>query len=428
MTMYSFEIPTTATISFSEFCHDQSDRQDYVSRLPEVTQARANIRATLKEMKATESGGKDYLTLVKLLEEYLPQIQGIGFKSEPIFSWKSTLSSNILKSSRISLPGLHADYAFTLLIYGYALSNLAWSMVEGLGAYEQDRAISDELRKHKDKELNVAVDHLCKASGIFAYIADTVLPAWDVNRTDGPPGFNRPPELIREVNTALSKMVLADAQTLAIRRLQSKSAYESNIAPGPPLPLSHPSPSLLAKLHLECASLYASMKPHSITRLRINGFGVFAGEKGGSEKGGEAVAFLIWAKKELEELKDSGKIALGKGEKEKHDRRKAKLSDEITSTSLFLKQYKQMNDSVHFQPVPPQSELQRVIPAGTLARKTTPYTPPQPCFGPNSIEYLRRKTEELKAKDDTKDGAGPPGPPPKESPHVGKYSGAGAYF
>ncbi|KAF5325751.1 hypothetical protein D9611_000398 [Ephemerocybe angulata] len=465
MTMYSFEIPTTATISFSEFCHDQSDRQDYVSRLPEVTQARANIRATLKEMKATENGGKDYLTLVKLLEEYLPQIQGvmdcvthdkIGFKSEPIFSWKSTLSSNILKSSRISLPGLHADYAFTLLIYGYALSNLAWSMVEGLGAYEQDRAISDELRKHKDKELNVAVDHLCKASGIFAYIADTVLPAWDVNRTDGPPGFNRPPELIREVNTALSKMVLADAQTLAIRRLQSKSAYESNIAPGPPLPLSHPSPSLLAKLHLECASLYASsrsliksvgasksgdntaivsdLRKHLADETALHNalahkwLGVFAGEKGGSEKGGEAVAFLIWAKKELEELKDSGKIALGKGEKEKHDRRKAKLSDEITSTSLFLKQYKQMNDSVHFQPVPPQSELQRVIPAGTLARKTTPYTPPQPCFGPNSIEYLRRKTEELKAKDDTKDGAGPQGPPPKESPHVGKYSGAGAYF
>lgn len=80
-------------------------------------------------------------------------------------------------------------------------------MVDGLGNYEHDRAISDESRKAKDKELNVAVDFLCRASGIFAYIADTVLPAWEVNRTDGPPGFNRPPELMKDVNSALSKRV-----------------------------------------------------------------------------------------------------------------------------------------------------------------------------------------------------------------------------
>src|SRR5690606_17532857 len=68
-----------------------------------------------------------------------------------VFSWKSTLSSTILKSSRLALPGLHADYAFSLLIYAYALYNLAWSMVEGLGQYEQERAISEETRKSKDK-------------------------------------------------------------------------------------------------------------------------------------------------------------------------------------------------------------------------------------------------------------------------------------
>ena len=265
-------------------------------------------------------------------------------------------------------------------------------------------------------------------------------------------------------------MVLADAQTLAIRRLQSKSAYDSNIAPGPPLPLSHPSPSLLAKLHLECAALYGSARSliksvgaskssseRSVissdfrkhladeaalhTGLAHKWLGVFAGEKGGPEKGGEAVGFLAWAKKELEDLKDSGKtLAIGKGEKEKHERRKTKLTDEIATVTLFYKQYKQMNDAVgvsnfskftaltlvqvHFQPVPPQSELQRVIPAGTLARKATPFTPPQPSFGPNSIEYLRRKTEELRARDD-----GPPAPPPKDTlPKSGNYAGAGAYF
>ncbi|KAJ3542827.1 hypothetical protein NMY22_g3366 [Coprinellus aureogranulatus] len=484
--MYHFEPPTTNIISFSDFFNDQSDSKQYGYRLPTVTEARSNIRAALKEMKAAENGEKDYLKLVKLLEEYLPQIQGImdcvthdeiGFKSEPIFSWKSTLSSHIFQSSKLCLPGLHADYAFTLLTYAYALSNLAWSTVDGLGNYEHDRTISDDLRKAKDKELNVAVDFLCKASGIFAYIADTVLPAWEVNRTDGPPGFNRPPELMKDVNTALSKMVLADAQTLAIRRLQSKSAYDSNIAPGPPLPLSHPSPSLLAKLHLECASLYGSarsliksvgaskssneknaissdLRKHLAdeaalhTALAHKWLGVFAGEKGGEEKAGEAVGFLSWAKKELEDLKDSGKlVAIGKGGKEKHERRKTKLTEEIATTTLFYKQYRQTNDSVrlsvslnvilltvlqqvHFQPVPPQSDLQRMIPAGTLARKATPFTPPQPSFGPNSIEYLRRKTEELRAPDE-----GPPAPPPKDtlpkspkSPKSANYAGAGAYF
>lgn len=265
-------------------------------------------------------------------------------------------------------------------------------------------------------------------------------------------------------------MVLADAQTLAIRRLQSKSAYDNNIAPGPPLPLSHPSPSLLAKLHLECATLYGSarsliksvgaskssseknvissdFRKHLAdetglhTALAHKWLGVFAGEKGGSEKGGEAVGFLAWAKKELEDLKDSGRtLTIGKGEKERHERRKTKLTDEIATVTLFHKQYKQMNDTVgssdvsefatltlvqvHFQPVPPQSELQRVIPAGTLARKATLFTAPQPSFGPNSIEYLRRKTEELRARDD-----GPPAPPPKDTlPKSGNYAGAGAYF
>ena len=105
------------------------------------------------------------------------------------------------------MPGLHADYAFALLTYGYAFSNLAWVTVDGLGAYEHDRMISEEQRKTKDKELNVAVEFLCKASGIFAFIAETVLPAWEVNRTDGPPGLNRPPELMKEINVALSKCV-----------------------------------------------------------------------------------------------------------------------------------------------------------------------------------------------------------------------------
>ena len=168
-------------------------------------------------------------------------------------------------------------------------------------------------------------------------------------------------------------MALADAQNLAIRKLLSKAAFESTLTPGPPLPKSHPSPALVAKLHLECASLYSSArslvktpgasKSSSKSKLKMslgrdkdrnaNGddetgeevapelrryladeialhaalarkwLGVDAGEHGGTSKGGIAVGFLVWAKKELEELKSghsSGGIISGEREKEIRER------------------------------------------------------------------------------------------------------------
>jgi hypothetical protein len=180
-------------------------------------------------------------------------------------------------------------------------------------------------------------------------------------------------------------MSLADAQTLAIRRLLSKSAYDSNIAPGPPLPKSHPPPALLAKLHIECAGLYSSARLLAKTpgstqssskestkdvsselRRYLNNqaslhsalshkwLGVEAGEKAGTEtgsteKGGEAVAFLQWAKKELEEVRDRGKlISLGSSDKEKEEEWKARINNELASVSVFFKYYKKMNDTVSF--------------------------------------------------------------------------------
>lgn len=175
-------------------------------------------------------------------------------------------------------------------------------------------------------------------------------------------------------------MSLADAQTLAIRRLLSKSAYDSNITPGPPLPKSHPPPALLAKLHIECVSLYSSARllaktPGASKSSSLSGdsgkdvasdlrrylsnqaslhsalshkwLGVEAGEKGGTDKGGEAVAFLQWARKELEDIKDGGKlVSLGSAEKEKEERWKADINNELANVTIFFKYYKKMNDTV----------------------------------------------------------------------------------
>ncbi|KAF9010615.1 hypothetical protein BDQ17DRAFT_933061 [Cyathus striatus] len=477
--MFVYELPTTGAISFSDFFIDQSTHKTYTYHIPQATQARADLRDVLKESKRTEHAEKDFLRLVKLIEEYIPYLRGImacvahdeiGCKAEPIFSWRTTLSSNLFHTSpRLSVPGLHADYAFTLLTFAFALSNLAHTVVSSLGNYESERAISDEERKRKDEQLNVAVGFLCKASGIFTYVSDTVLPEWEVNRSGGPPGFNKPPELSREINNALAKMALADAQALAIRKLLSKSAYDINIAPGPPLPTSHPSPALLAKLHLECASLYSSAHNlaktfASLARSKLRSpmsegssgevnpdlrkylsdentfhdalarkwLGVDAGEHGGTARGGEAVAFIAWAKKDLEDMRE-GKIsgaALTRGDKEKDIRgkRRDKINQELETVTVFLKHYKRMNDSLHFQPVPTQPDLQSRIPAGRMAVASRPFTPPQPAFGPGSVEYIRKEAERLEVTDQLPNV--PSNAPSDVNPSqpTGNYAGAGAYF
>jgi hypothetical protein len=201
-------------------------------------------------------------------------------------------------------------------------------------------------------------------------------------------------------------MALAEAQSLAIRKLLSKSAYDSTVTPGPPLPKSHPPPGLVAKLHLECASLFSSarslvktasgsksrtkFKPsfgknkgtdddanegsveevtpelkryladeaalHSA--LASKWLGVDCGESGGLDRTGQAVGYLQWAKKELEELKDGTKSGItlpginNENEKRARERRKAAVTKELGAVTVFLKHYKNMNDTVRGSTVP----------------------------------------------------------------------------
>ena len=183
--------------------------------------------------------------------------------------------------------------------------------------------------------------------------------------------------------TYIPRMALADAQSLAIRKLLSRSAYESTLTPGPPLPKSHPSTALLAKLHLECASLYSSAlslaktseKVQSSsnasadignTRGHVSGdlkryladeaifhtalshkwLGVDAGESPIAAKAGDAVGYLTWAKRELEDLAGGFKGPRLRKEKPNSQERKGRAAHELDSVASFLTHYKKMNDSV----------------------------------------------------------------------------------
>jgi hypothetical protein len=60
--LYVFQLPTTGSLSFSDYFADGLDV--YTTQISEATQARANLRAVLKESKHTD-GDKDYLKLLK---------------------------------------------------------------------------------------------------------------------------------------------------------------------------------------------------------------------------------------------------------------------------------------------------------------------------------------------------------------------------
>jgi hypothetical protein len=79
--MYVFELPTTGALSFSDLCTDQSSDQQYGFRFSQVTEARANLRAALKDAKRTDGFDKDTLKLVKvryLMQEICP---GLTFQA-----------------------------------------------------------------------------------------------------------------------------------------------------------------------------------------------------------------------------------------------------------------------------------------------------------------------------------------------------------
>jgi hypothetical protein len=266
----------------------------------------------------------------------------------------------------------------------------------------------------------------------------------------------------------------------------TKSSYDSTVSPGPPLPASHPSPGLLAKLHLEASALCASAE--SLLRIpssRKHDMEVaeplllyardsaslhdalarkwLGADAGARESNGVAVGFLGWAKRELETLRDGGIGGGGGGgggggkKEEGRDgrrERRERISAEAEDVAQFLRYYTRMNDTVRlwfflahrgtdgfeadvlfaffqlsFQPVPSQAELQASVPAGRLAVAAKPFAPPTPAFGPGSVEYIRKHADALDIGDQKESSAdGGQRDNPTTSSSSASYAGAGSYF
>ena len=85
---------------------------------------------------------------------------------------------------------------------------MARAVVGSLGTYEAERGLSEADRRAKDDRLGFGVTLLCKAAGIFEYIAKEVMADWDAARDRAIAqgiACPHPPDLSREVLIGLSK-------------------------------------------------------------------------------------------------------------------------------------------------------------------------------------------------------------------------------
>ncbi|GAA6027233.1 hypothetical protein JCM8097_002509 [Rhodosporidiobolus ruineniae] len=430
--------PVPAPVAFHQLLQDPSS--SHTPHLTQATAARNRVRTALKQTKKdalADGRGADWAGAARAISDYLPHLYAILacveaddllLRTDPaMFAWRASLSSQSLKkgNKRNPLPSLHYELTATLLAYALCLSNQASTLVASLGSYEIASSVSSSAITVHDETVNQAADTLCRASGVLLHLAEVVIPRWEA--AVGHDALRlRPVDFSRDGATALSKLCLADAQLLAIRRLLSRSlsVAHSTTTPGPPLPPGHPSPSLLAKLHLQVYTLYDESRalikslPSSpsgeisplLRRYLSDGrllalslsykwLGVDAGER---SETGDALGYLGLARKTLDELREKekglGKLkGLAKKNTGAAKGRKGKVQEEVESTEAFASAYKRVNDTVHFQPIPPAPTLQSRLPSGRAALPLKPYTPFLPAFRPRAV-------------------AGAPPPPPAKVP------------
>ncbi|KDE03854.1 hypothetical protein MVLG_05676 [Microbotryum lychnidis-dioicae p1A1 Lamole] len=395
------------------------DIRGHATQLSDANSFRATMTSQLKVAHKLGVHNADWSACVKATTDYLPYLYAILasieaddllLKADPVFTWRMTLSTQSLKKSnqRVALPSYHYELASTLLCHALCLSNNSASLVASLGSYELSNTLSKtDLNRH-DQVIQKAADMLCRAAGLLAHLSEVVIPRWEIAVGLDNLSKSRPVELTKEVTMGLAKLCEADANLLAIRRLLSRSlsVAHSTTTPGPPLSSTHPSPSLLAKLHLHVYQLYDTARslikaPNTSSgevsqalrtylsqgralalALSWKWLGVDCGESGGRERCGDAVGWLGMSRKELEEIQSVNKSLRGviKRGKEGGKVRKGKVGEEVESVARFLNAYKKVNDSVHFMPVPSPSTLQLRVPAGRAALSAKVFTPPSPAF------------------------------------------------
>ncbi|CAJ0758367.1 8387_t:CDS:2, partial [Entrophospora sp. SA101] len=192
-----------------------------------------------------------------------------------------------------------------------------------------------------------AADLLRKASGIFAYITENISPRWE-----NPPN-SRPLDVLTEISTSLSKIALADASSIAIRKalMQQKSS------------------SLLAKLAIGVAVEYESANgllnslkdPQKVCgnfRKYVSNGALFHQQRMPTN-----IRFIKEAREAFHQISKSKSSTLA-----------IHASQEYTE--------------ITFDTVPSRADLQALIPGGRIVQELTKYSKPDPAFGPYKEQQI----------------------------------------
>ncbi|CAG8504516.1 9015_t:CDS:10 [Funneliformis caledonium] len=353
---------------------DADEDNLYLSRISEATAQRGVVRATLKEAKKT--GPKDYTKILKTIDDYLPYLFGIidcleggqlKLKKEIETSWSCTLSDSVLKKKpRVLCKGIYYELIFVLLTYGYAYADWATSIIERQGPNDKN-----------DLRLRQAADLLRKAGGIFAYIGEEVCPKWDNE------SVSKPYDVVMEIPTSMSKIALADANSIAIRKALMQQT----------------SSSLLAKLafgvsgHYEMANgLIKSLKDpskvcsdfrkyvsHGTLFHQALGKKFLAQDAYVHQQCGKAVGFITEAKDAFHLLTRSKLITIA-----------LHATQEYEEVKNLHTSYVNYNNTVAYEEVPTKADLQALIPGGRVLQEFTKYEPPLPLFGPGNKKITKQ--------------------------------------
>ncbi len=359
--MYLFNLPTTGAFTFGSVVSSADPlRSSYISQ---ASAQRGRLREILKRSKRTDE--KDLIGVINIVEEYLPYLFNIEaavdqgsmtMQKGMITSWRCTLlHSPLKKEPRVEQASLQFEILFVLLTYCYALSLYASSIVDDAARLAQ------------------AADLLVRSSGIFLYLHDEILQT--MPKTTDPL-----PETSPEVLLSLHKILLADAQMLAVDRNANAS------------------PSLLVRICVGASEHYASAK------------GILAGASKTLDTdvrkyvdGQQGLALgraLQYMGIEAEKKGQVGE-ALGcvRAAKEKFDKlSKAPDVEELDRT------WTKTNDKLSFQKVWTNAEVLKKLPSGRDMLAVKIYTRPQP------VSY----DKETKVDDNTT--------------AAGRYAGSGAYY
>ncbi|KAI8646045.1 BRO1-like domain-containing protein [Parasitella parasitica] len=371
---YPYSLPTTGSLSFVDYLESDGP---YTSEISDATAQRGRLRTVLKELKKETQSTRDYQSIINTVEEYLPYLVSIVncieaneliLKKSIETSWRSTLSDHIIHTGsnapRISCNDIQYELIFVLMTYAYACTLKTNDMLKEAST--------------NPNVFNKAADLLNTAAGLFAFVANEVIPTWQQLPE------NRPVEAVREFQVALSKMALADAQAIAINKA---------------LVTSSTSKSLVAKLYMGVAGQYemayglissisGTQDVSTDLKKYLSDGTLFykamakkylAMDANDNQKMGQAVGFARDCKADLRTIQHSS-LSKAHIRKSAIATRAAKEEETVTEQ---LQKYTMINDTVSYEPVPSRQELQKLIPGGRGVLEQKSYSLPLPVFGPS---------------------------------------------